>query len=59
MSKKADVEISTRTILMLILFLVVTVVIIILGVMFGAFGNQTVSNMTKIAEVFCVGDKCI
>ncbi len=59
MQKHGDTEISTRTILMLILFLVVTVIVIILGFMFGDFGNQTASNMTKIAEMFCVGDRCV
>jgi len=58
MSKRADVEISSRTILMLILFLVVTVIVIILGVSFGSFGNQTASNLTKIAGAFCPKGVC-
>jgi hypothetical protein len=58
MSKRADVEISSRTILMLILFLVITVIVIILGVSFGSFGNQTASNMTNIAGKFCPTGVC-
>ena len=58
MSRKADLEISNRTILMLILFLIVTVIIVILGVSFGSFGNQTASNLTKISEKFCPTGVC-
>lgn len=49
---KAAIEISSRTILLLILFLVIGVIIIMLGVKFGSYGNETVTNLTDIAQGF-------
>jgi len=49
---RADVELSMRTIIMLILFLVLVVLIVILAINFSGHSQAGLENVTNIAEEF-------
>lgn len=49
---RADMELSSRTIIMLILFIVIIVIIIGLGIMLSRHSTETVTNLTNIADSF-------
>jgi hypothetical protein len=49
---KADIEISSRTIIALILFIILAVIIIGLGILMASNSSASVNNLTNIAEAF-------
>ena len=53
--KKAAIELSMRTIILLILFLIIIVVLVIIGSKLSIQGTGGVENLTNIAEGFKPG----
>lgn len=49
--KKGAIELSSRTLIILILFIVVAALVIGLGLLFGGASKIAIQNMTNVADV--------